>query len=201
MLSPHESIKDFQPIKFNCGLFETRACKRTRLLCSHVKEKMSDSLAIYFITNYWKQVLGAILPLLVLYLIQRFFSKRQETQDKPVQLPEEHPLAEFRDVRTTEEDSGPLHAEGTEHIPYVHVNRTEEEMIQRSQDFYQLMNSRRSVRMFSSRPVPIEVIKNIVRTAGTSPSGMYHVTMAIVCVNSGTTYYCSQSCCIGLRIK
>ena len=33
------------------------------------------------------------------------------------------------------------------------------------------MNRRRSVRMFSDRPVPREVIENIILTAGTAPSG------------------------------
>ncbi|GMQ79544.1 MAG: nitroreductase family protein [Anaerolineae bacterium] len=45
------------------------------------------------------------------------------------------------------------------------------EMIKRSKDFYQTMRKRRSVRHFSDRPVPIEVIKNCLRAAGTSPSG------------------------------
>lgn len=141
---------------------------------------MSDSLVVHFIENYWKQVLGAILPLVILYLIQYFFPKRQEGQKRPTQLPEEHPLAEFRDVRQTnegEELNPPVHPEDTKHVPYEHVDRSEEEMIQRSQDFYELMNKRRSVRKFSKRPVPIEVIKSIVHTAGTSPSGTYHVTV------------------------
>ena len=154
---------------------------------------MSDSLIIHFIANYWKQLLGAILPLIVLYLIQYFSSKRQKTEDKHSQLPEEHPLAEFRDARPSEGDdlNLPVNAEDTEHIPYVHVSRTEEEMIQRSRDFYQLMNSRRSIRMFSNQSVPIEVIRNIVHTAGTSPSGLY------VCVyvlgkhpRAGITFWC-----------
>ena len=134
---------------------------------------MGESLVGHFIENYWKQVISILLPLLALYLIQYFFSKRQNGQRRPSQLPEEHPLAEFRDVRPSGDEllNPPVHPEDTEHIPYVHINRSEEEMIQRSQDFYQLMNRRRSIRMFSKRPVPIEVIKNIVHTAGTSPSG------------------------------
>ena len=137
---------------------------------------------VHFIENYWKQVLSVTLPLVALYLIQCFFSKRQDGQRRPSQLPEEHPLAEFRDVRPSEEDellNPPVHSEDTEQIPYVHISRSEEEMIQRSQDFYQLMNGRRSVRMFSKKPVPVEVIKNIVHTAGTSPSGRYHVSVII----------------------
>ena len=145
------------------------------------EEKMNDSIIFHFIENYWKQILGAILPLIVLYFIQFFVPKRQGAQGKQSQLPEEHPLAEFRDTRPSEGEellNVPLHGEDTEHVPYVHVKRTEEEMIQRSQDFYQLMNGRRSVRMFSSQSVPLEVIKNIVHTAGTSPSGMDY-TMVI----------------------
>lgn len=133
-----------------------------------------DSLTSRFILTYWRQILGALLPLLVLYFIHFFFSKNHKVQKKPSQLPEEHPLAEFKDADVESDDqlAPPLHSEDTDQIPYAHACRTEEEMIQRSHDFYQLMNSRRSIRMFSSQPVPIEVIKNLVHTAGTSPSGM-----------------------------
>ncbi|XP_042858714.1 iodotyrosine deiodinase 1-like, partial [Penaeus japonicus] len=48
-----------------------------------------------------------------------------------------------------------------------------EESIKKSKEFYELMNTRRSVRFFSSDPVPREVIENVVRTAGTSPSGAH----------------------------
>jgi nitroreductase len=37
--------------------------------------------------------------------------------------------------------------------------------------FYDIMRQRRSVRMFSDRPVPREVIENIILAAGTAPSG------------------------------
>ena len=40
-----------------------------------------------------------------------------------------------------------------------------------ARQFYEFMNRRRSVRMFSDRPVPREVIENIIRAAGTAPSG------------------------------
>lgn len=38
-------------------------------------------------------------------------------------------------------------------------------------DFYNLMKTRRTVRSFSEEKVPLEVIENCIRTAGTSPSG------------------------------
>ena len=46
-------------------------------------------------------------------------------------------------------------------------------MIQRSKDFYVTMDARRSLREFSDRAVPREVIENIVKTASTAPSGAH----------------------------
>jgi nitroreductase len=49
--------------------------------------------------------------------------------------------------------------------------KNSEEMIAASRSFYLEMKNRRSVRDFSDRPVPVEVIKNAISVAGTSPSG------------------------------
>ena len=46
-----------------------------------------------------------------------------------------------------------------------------DESVERSRGFLELMRKRRTVREFSSEPVPFEVIENAVRTAGTGPSG------------------------------
>ncbi len=45
--------------------------------------------------------------------------------------------------------------------------------VQRSAQFLELMDGRRSVRHFSSDPVPQEVIDNMIRTASTAPSGAH----------------------------
>ncbi len=45
------------------------------------------------------------------------------------------------------------------------------EMKQRVADFYADMRRRRTVRQFSERPVPREIIENCLRAAGTAPSG------------------------------
>lgn len=45
------------------------------------------------------------------------------------------------------------------------------ELILSSENFYDIMKKRRSVRNFSNQPVPQEIIENIILTAGTSPSG------------------------------
>lgn len=53
----------------------------------------------------------------------------------------------------------------------VFERHTPERLQERAKEFHQLMRQRRSVRQFSARPVPLEVIKTIVRTAATAPSG------------------------------
>jgi nitroreductase len=47
------------------------------------------------------------------------------------------------------------------------------EMVRRSRDFADEMQRRRTVRQFSDRPVPREVIEACVETAGTAPSGAH----------------------------
>lgn len=63
--------------------------------------------------------------------------------------------------------------DGFEHIRYQSATSTEAELIQRSQEFYNEMQSRRTVREFDSRNIPVEVIENIILTASTAPSGAH----------------------------
>lgn len=56
-------------------------------------------------------------------------------------------------------------------IPYQSANLQEKEMISRSEAFYELTKKRRSLRFFSDKPVPKEVIENVILAAGTAPSG------------------------------
>lgn len=50
---------------------------------------------------------------------------------------------------------------------------SQRQLLLRSKTFYQKMKTRRSVRHFSDRQVPIEVINTLVKTAGTAPSGAH----------------------------
>ena len=51
------------------------------------------------------------------------------------------------------------------------VERTDDEMITRSTEFLQLIQQRRSVRDYSAREIPRQVIENAIRAAGSAPSG------------------------------
>ena len=95
----------------------------------------------------------------------------------------EHPLAEFDDEKPDASLlAPPLHSADTPHIPYKPDHFSNEEMITRSKEFYESMNKRRSVREFSKEPIPIEVIENIIKTAGTSPSGAHSEPWTFVVV-------------------
>lgn len=61
---------------------------------------------------------------------------------------------------------------GYEHISYQQAEiYSVEETLQRSKTFYEWLDKRRSVRMFSDRPVPKSVIENLILAASTAPSG------------------------------
>jgi nitroreductase len=55
--------------------------------------------------------------------------------------------------------------------PLVFARIQGEVALERSREFLLDMSRRRSVRQFSSEPVPPELIENAIRTAGTAPSG------------------------------
>ncbi len=58
-------------------------------------------------------------------------------------------------------------------VPYSRELYAENEMLQRSTEFYKWLDERRTVRDFSDKPVSKEVIDNIIRSASTAPSGAH----------------------------
>src|SRR5438128_11119833 len=50
-------------------------------------------------------------------------------------------------------------------------NRSDEPIVRGAREFYEAMQRRRTIRDFSDRPVPREVIEYCIRAAGTAPSG------------------------------
>ncbi|XP_077593433.1 iodotyrosine deiodinase [Stigmatopora nigra] len=69
------------------------------------------------------------------------------------------------------------------HVPYSPQRHSSEQMLQRSLNFYELMNGRRSVRFISPEPVPLAVIQNVIRAAGTAPSGAHTEPWTFVVVS------------------
>lgn len=58
----------------------------------------------------------------------------------------------------------------------------EDEMLRRSMEFHAEMQSRRTVRDFTERPVPEAIVRNAIRTAGTAPSGAHRQPWTFVLV-------------------
>lgn len=57
--------------------------------------------------------------------------------------------------------------------PYTGQQYSDQDMLERSENFLQWADTRRSVRDFSSKPVPQQVMENIIMTASTAPSGAH----------------------------
>ncbi|XP_072929434.1 iodotyrosine deiodinase 1 [Epargyreus clarus] len=81
----------------------------------------------------------------------------------------------------------PAIPEDIPHVPYKAIRRPDEEVLQRSREYYELMAQRRTVRSFSPEPIPQEVLDNIVKTAGTSPSGAHTEPWTFVVIQDSDT--------------
>ncbi|CAM5101502.1 unnamed protein product [Eretmochelys imbricata] len=102
---------------------------------------------------------------------------KSETKNKSESRPwVDDDLRDSTDLHVEEEDAdGDWQGldENIAHVPFSAERYSEDEMIKRSKEFYELLNKRRSVRFISNEPVPREVINNVIKTAGTSPSGAH----------------------------
>ena len=62
---------------------------------------------------------------------------------------------------------------GFPHIPFKRTSPEASEMMEISENYYQWLDQRRTVRDISSKPVPQEVIEKLVLAASTAPSGAH----------------------------
>lgn len=62
---------------------------------------------------------------------------------------------------------------GYKHVSYHPETFSEEEITLKSKSFHEWLNKRRSVRDFSDKTVPKEVIENLIKSASTAPSGAH----------------------------
>jgi nitroreductase len=69
------------------------------------------------------------------------------------------------------------------HIPFAFNELAPDTMERRSQEFLELMRQRRTVRDFSPRPVPRQLIETALMTAATAPSGANQQPWTFACVS------------------
>ena len=72
-----------------------------------------------------------------------------------------------------------------QHLPLTDFESySEEEMLKRAKDNYHLVKRRHSIRKFSDRSVPKEIIEQCILAAGTAPNGANHQPWHFVAINS-----------------
>ena len=75
--------------------------------------------------------------------------------------------------------------DSTDHLPLEgYSDIPDEEMEQRAANFYTLMRKRRTVRHFSDKAVPRQVIADAIKAAGTAPSGANKQPWHFVAINA-----------------
>ena len=119
-----------------------------------------------FLATYWPYIVSILAGIFIAQLIRRVFQSQTPSYTVDVDpledtdvaaIPSPDPLG-FRTSREGE----------AVHIPYPWFDDrlTEEEMKKKSAEFYEKMNKRRTVRKISDEDIPLEVVENIIRTAG-----------------------------------
>ncbi|CAL4134161.1 unnamed protein product, partial [Meganyctiphanes norvegica] len=146
----------------------------------------TERVLVPFLQENWAVVGIGLLVVAVSYIL---FYKRNKALDINQEHTQEQHIQKNRAAKSVASKGGvgddddeeldvsklvpPKFPENQAHILFQHDRYNEEELVQRSKEYYELMNKRRSVRFFSKDPVPVEVMENIIRTAGTAPSGAH----------------------------
>lgn len=95
-------------------------------------------------------------------------SNKKVTEAKRRELPDEDSAED--DNQDYEEDAPGADEDNAMQVVFQYSRPSEEQSILMSEAFYNKMSARRSVRTISSDPVPLQVIENIIKTAGASHS-------------------------------
>ncbi|WP_417590280.1 nitroreductase family protein [Owenweeksia hongkongensis] len=68
-------------------------------------------------------------------------------------------------------------------VPYKRPVLSSDQILEKSAEYYDFLNLRRSVREFEEKDVPKEVIENLIKTASTAPSGAHKQPWTFVAVS------------------
>lgn len=119
-----------------------------------------------FLATYWPYIVSILAGFFIAQLSKRVFQSQTSGYTVDVDPLEDTdiaaiPPADPLGFRTSGEAD-------VAHIPYPWFDDrlTEEEMKKNSTEFYEKMNKRRTVRKISDEDIPLEVVENIIKTAG-----------------------------------
>ncbi|KZC07734.1 PREDICTED: iodotyrosine deiodinase 1 [Dufourea novaeangliae] len=141
-----------------------------------------------FWTKYWYYVLIGVVScsfLKVFYDISKksaTFIKNDKYSTKLV----DNTMEQIEDIgeETLEDSEEPALPKDLKHIPCVYAKPSEVEILHRASEFYKTVAARRTIRFFSPDPVPKEVIHDIIKAAGTAPSGAHTEPWTFVVVSN-----------------
>lgn len=143
----------------------------------------------HFLAANWLELTVACLVVVLIRLAVRrsahYKSYLSSSNDRPKKVIRKITVcapSEAEEDSQTSNMVDPLWPEDLKQIPFTFNSLSKEESIKKSQDFYDLMKQRRTIRFFSSAPVPREVIENVIKAAGTAPSGAHTEPWTFVAV-------------------
>ena len=136
---------------------------------------MELSLSAPFLAAHWPTILSCLITGFTLFIATKILKQlgvNSKVHEKPT-LVDKTGILQPGDTENDDkedEDNGaagyPPDEEHQEHIPYKPSRFNEDDMINRSKQFYEFMNQRRSVRFVSSEKFPLDIVKNLIKTAG-----------------------------------
>ena len=74
--------------------------------------------------------------------------------------------------------------DGFKHYAFSPEQYPENEMLEKTESYFKFMDKRRSVRHFSDKLIPLNIIENIIKTASTAPSGAHKQPWSFCLVQS-----------------
>lgn len=77
-------------------------------------------------------------------------------------------------------------AEGSNFIAYKRTTYNNDEMQKRSNDYFKWLDERRSLRVFSDKPIDKSIIENLIKSASTAPSGAHKQPWTFCAVGDAT---------------
>uniref|UniRef100_A0A023F693 Putative nitroreductase n=1 Tax=Triatoma infestans TaxID=30076 RepID=A0A023F693_TRIIF len=150
---------------------------------------ISEHMPFFF--EYWPFIITGIVCLLAAVVL---FKTALETPGDECLPPEQDMFDELNELDEMDEDESEKNQEDEsvvpalpvdlKHIPFEFSRMSHEESVKKSKEFLDMMSKRRTVRFFSTDPVPVEILKNIIMTAGTSPSGAHTEPWTYVLVSN-----------------
>ena len=117
-----------------------------------------------FLANYWPYIATLLAGIIIAELIRKVFQPAKPSFTVDVDPQHDSDLTSQADPLDFK-----LAGEGDAAeipFPWFDDRLSEDEMKKMSAEFYEKMNKRRTVRKISDEDVPLEVIENIIKTAG-----------------------------------